>query len=147
MRVIIESPFHNDIPEEAAANIKYARKCCLDATVRGEVPFASHLFFTQFLDDSDPKQREMGIRMGFEYWRDAELVIFYVDRGVSRGMKEALAKAIEEQKPFEIRRLSQTAINPTITKSMKDGDGTDLAKQIAELVNAENPNRGTANNQ
>lgn len=41
--VIIESPFAGEVEE----NIKYARQCLRDSILRGEVPFVSHLLYTQ----------------------------------------------------------------------------------------------------
>lgn len=104
-RVIIESPYHDDNTVEMQENMNYARAVCLDAVQRGEVPFASHLFFTLFLDDQDPAQRKLGIEMGYDFWEKANLIVFYMDRGMSPGMKEALAKAFVEGKPYEQRYL------------------------------------------
>lgn len=105
-RVIIESPFHGKTQEELAANIKYVREACRDAALlHQEVPFASHLFFTQFLDDTNPEERQLGINMGYDFWEKADKIIFYVDKGMSPGMKDALARAVMEDKPFEKRYL------------------------------------------
>ncbi len=103
--VIIESPFAGDTEN----NLKYARAAALDCVRRGENPFASHLFYTQFLDDNSPEQRELGIKMGFERWQQADEIIFYVDLGMSPGMKEALARALMEDKPFQKRYLRDLA--------------------------------------
>lgn len=73
-RVIVESPLSGDF----ARNQRYARWCMLDCLKRGEAPFASHLLYTQCLDDRKPKQRELGIVAGFAWGEDAEHV-FYVD--------------------------------------------------------------------
>ncbi len=54
-RVIIESPYSGDIPR----NLLYARLCVFDCLNRGEAPYASHLFFTQVLNDNDlEKERQ-----------------------------------------------------------------------------------------
>lgn len=109
-RVIIESPFSaSGGAGTVADNVRYARAACMDAVMRQEIPFASHIFFTQFLDDKNPKHRELGIQMGFDFWQKAELVLFYVDLGMSEGMKNALAKCVMEDKPFEKRRLADRA--------------------------------------
>lgn len=105
-RVIIESPFRGKTTEEAEKNIKYARVACIDAVFNHqEVPFASHLFFTQFLDDNKAEEREMGIQMGYDFWEKADKIIFYLDLGMSSGMKDALARAVMEDKPWEKRYL------------------------------------------
>ena len=38
-----------------------ARRAMLDCLKRGEAPFASHLLYTQALDDSDAAHRKLGI--------------------------------------------------------------------------------------
>ena len=51
--VIMESPFTGNTEK----NIKYARKCMRDCFMRGELPFASQLLYTQdgILADNNPK--------------------------------------------------------------------------------------------
>lgn len=100
-RVIVESPFAGDIK----LHLEYVRLACKDCVQRGEVPFASHMFFPQFLDDNVPEQRKLGIEMGYDFWDKAELVVFYTDYGISPGMEKALAKAFLDGKPFEKRSL------------------------------------------
>lgn len=100
-RVILESPYSGDIDR----NTRYARICCKDSFLRGENPFASHLFYTQFLDEET--QREEGVDLGYECWDSASKIVFYVDLGLSNGMREALLAAIEERKPIEFRYLYQ----------------------------------------
>lgn len=110
-RVIIESPFAGETPEELAANIAYARACCADAWKRGEDPFASHLLYPQFLDDKNAEERKAGIERGYAMWPHAAVIVFYVDRGISNGMKAALARAFELNHPFEKRTIPGYADN------------------------------------
>jgi hypothetical protein len=81
--VILESPYAGDIQ----SNEEYAYKCCLDCLSRGESPYASHLFFTQFLDDNVPEEREQGIQAGFAWRTVAKKTVVYTDRGISKGME------------------------------------------------------------
>lgn len=60
--VYIASPFAGDVEQ----NIENARRYCLKAMDRGVTPVAPHLIYPQFLDDSDPAQRNMGTRAGLE---------------------------------------------------------------------------------
>lgn len=60
--VYICSPYAGDITR----NTELARACCAAAVDKGVIPLAPHLLFPQFLDDSDPRQREMGLTMGLE---------------------------------------------------------------------------------
>ncbi len=80
MRVLIVSPYSGDVE----ANVAYGKECVADSIRRGETPFAGHLFYTLVLNDDDPEQRDLGMRMGREWMADCEVVAVYVDRGVSR---------------------------------------------------------------
>ena len=100
-RVVVESPYAGDVE----ANKQYAKECMLDCLRRGEAPLASHLLYTQILDDSDPEQRELGIQAGFTWNRMAELVCFYVDKGVSHGMDKGMTFVKEKGIPYDIRKL------------------------------------------
>jgi hypothetical protein len=89
--VIIESPFAGDIE----GNIAYAKRAVHDCLLRGEAPIASHLLFTQpgVLDDNVPEERALGIEAGLAWYRVANMIVFYIDRGWSKGMLGAKARA------------------------------------------------------
>lgn len=48
-KTILESPYSGDVDK----NIDYAKKCLKDSLDRNECPFASHLLYTQVLNDKD----------------------------------------------------------------------------------------------
>ena len=101
--VILESPYAGDVQ----ANIDYARRAVADSLSRGEAPIASHLLYTQpgILDDDDSQERELGISAGLAWGRVADASVFYIDRGVSRGMEEGMRRAREENRHVEVRRI------------------------------------------
>lgn len=103
VRVILESPFAGDVKN----NIKYARACVRDSLIRGESPIASHLLYTQkgVLQDEIPEERQWGIDAGLAWKCVAEKHVFYVDHGMSTGMKYALKYATENSLPVEFREL------------------------------------------
>lgn len=101
--VAIESPLAGDF----ARNIRYARLCCLDALNRGESPYASHLFFTQFLDDRDRGHRRAGIAAGDCWNNAADYVAVYTDLGVSAGMRGGIMRAEAESQAIHYRKLPQ----------------------------------------
>jgi hypothetical protein len=115
--VIIESPLAGDVQ----ANQEYARDCCLDALKRGEAPFASHLLYTQMLDDTVPIERKLGIEAGLAWGNKAEKSVVYVDRGISRGMVLGIRRAIAERRPVEYRRLGGARVSA--------GEAYELMKQ------------------
>ena len=60
--VLLESPYAGDTPEKVQENIEYAQRAIKDCLERKEAPFASHLIYTQALDDNVPSERELGIK-------------------------------------------------------------------------------------
>jgi hypothetical protein len=102
-RVILESPYAGKIDE----NIDYARKCVRDSLSRGEAPIASHLLYTQagILDDNIEAERKWGIDAGLAWKEVAELHVFYIDYGYSRGMEYARQYATENNISTEERKL------------------------------------------
>ena len=101
--VIVESPYAGDIEK----NVAYARAALRDCILRGEVPLASHLLYTQpgVLRDEVPQERELGIQLGLEMRRVAEATVVYGDLGVSGGMKFGIADAEKHGRPVEHRTL------------------------------------------
>ncbi len=103
IRVLLESPFAGAIEK----NIAYARACCRDSLMRGEAPYASHLFYTQegILDDSIKEERQLGIDAGLLWGMTAEKTVVYTDRGISGGMRYGIAAAEKAGRPIEYRTL------------------------------------------
>ena len=101
--VIIESPYAGDVER----NIKYARECLKDSLLRGEAPIASHLLYTQkdVLNDDLPKERKLGIDAGLAWKKVADLHVFYIDFGISEGMKYASDYAKDQNIEIEYRTL------------------------------------------
>ena len=98
-RVILESPYAGNVD----LNTRYARLCVKDSLSKGEAPLASHLLYTQMLDDDE--EREWGINAGLEWLKGAEYTVVYTDLGVSDGMKRGIEAAYAAGLPVEWRRL------------------------------------------
>ena len=58
--VYIASPYAGDIQ----SNTQFAIQCCRYAIQQGCTPIAPHLLYPQMLDDSDPEQRAIGLKLG-----------------------------------------------------------------------------------
>lgn len=103
--VVVESPYAGDVER----NLEYVRACMRDCLTRGEAPFASHALYTQpgVLDDLNPIERKLGIEAGFAWGAHAHCQAFYVDRGWSKGMRQAWHRAQDPDRrgTFEIRRV------------------------------------------
>ena len=91
IKIVLESPFAGNIK----GNIEYARMCVKDSLSRGESPIASHLLYTQkgILNDNIESERNNGINAGLAWLSIADIHVFYIDYGMSSGMKYTLAKS------------------------------------------------------
>ena len=102
-RVIIESPYAGAVED----NLAYLQRCIRDSCLRNEAPYASHLMYTQALDDDDPDERALGIEYGFLWARTAERAVFYLDRFVSPGMRKAFYRHYQDFLMIEFRTLDR----------------------------------------
>ena len=86
--VYICSPYAGYIETNTAA----ARRYCRFAVEAGYIPIAPHLLFPQFLNDSDPKERELGLFFGNALLsKCAELFVF--GSRISEGMEAEIKRA------------------------------------------------------
>ena len=99
--VVMESPYAGDIP----TNLTYARRCLRDCIARGELPFASHLLYTQCLNDAELKDRELGISLNLKMIALCDYLAVYVDLGQSVGMLQAVHHAASLGKTIHYRYL------------------------------------------
>lgn len=112
--VVIESPLSGDLKK----NIKYAKLCMLDClTNYGEAPYASHLLYTQCLDDGNDEQRKLGMEAGFFWGNVAEKRVVYIDLGISNGMKEGIVKAQKNGQIINYRILPPELIDRLYDKN------------------------------
>jgi hypothetical protein len=103
--VVIESPLSPSNGHSFESNQEYARRCMRDSLDRGEAPYASHLLYTQMLDDFIPEERKLGMEAGFAWGAMAEKVAVYTDRGLSQGMQDGIERARERGALIEYRSI------------------------------------------
>lgn len=104
LKVVIESPLAGS-RNQMKKNIEYARACLRDSLSRGEAPFASHLLYTQVLDDHKQDERRTGIQAGLIWGELAELIAIYTDLGISPGMELGIKRYRKKFIPIEMRSL------------------------------------------
>jgi len=104
-KVIIESPYAGNIEQ----NIKYARACLKDSLNRNEAPLASHLLYTQegVLDDTVESERMQGINAGLAWIEFADIHVFYIDYGMSKGMEYARSFSMGSGVQLEFRKIGK----------------------------------------
>lgn len=91
-RVYICSPYRGDTETAIAENVRLAICYCQMAVRKGCLPFAPHIYLTQFLDDTKPDERKLGLSLGLEMLRGCQEV--WVCGGtVSADMRNEIAEA------------------------------------------------------
>lgn len=99
--VIIESPYKGDLER----NSLYLKDALKDSLLRGEAPFASHFIYAAVLDDTNPRERSIGILTGWAWMARADIVAVYSDYGISGGMAEGINNARLLGKTIEYRYI------------------------------------------
>lgn len=98
--VYICSPYAGDVEHNVAAARRYSRF----AVETGYIPIAPHLLFPQFLDDTNPKERELGLLFGNALLcKCAEMWVF--GERISEGMDAEIRRAV--WKGHRIRYFSE----------------------------------------
>lgn len=90
--VFVSTPFHADTGAEMQRNIRLAQRICKQVLEDGDIPYAPHLLFPQFLDDADARQRAAGICAGIAMLRRCDILVFS-GRSVTDGMVQEMNAA------------------------------------------------------
>lgn len=134
LRIYVCSPYRPkaEDPElakrELADNIDRAKTACRLVAELGAVPICSHLFCTQFLDDSIVSEREQGRRIGLEMLKDAdELWCFseYISEGMMAEIQEASRLGLPVRMFCETTGLLGKVLKRVVSDLYSDADGQD----------------------
>jgi hypothetical protein len=98
--VYICSPYSGDI----GANVAAARKYSRFAADSGCLPIAPHLLFPQFLNDSNWRERRLGMRFG-EILMDRCAEVWVFGSKISAGMSAEIARA--KRKGYTLRFFNE----------------------------------------
>lgn len=104
--ILSNSIFASIFPVEDE-NKFYAKRCLQDSLFRGEAPFASHLLYTQVLDENNYGERCLGLSAAFNWYLGADACVVYIDKGISEGMEMGMSVAMELKIPIEFRSLDK----------------------------------------
>ena len=87
-RVYIISKYRSNIPSQLEFNKSVARYFCKAIVEEGKVPVAPHIYYTQFLNDYFPDERECGLGLGlWELRNSQEFLLVIIDGEISEGMQ------------------------------------------------------------
>jgi len=81
-------------------NLEFTKRlCCYFANNTEDLPLSTALYFNQFLNDDDKKERQRGIDLGHELMKICDIVYSYEMNGVSEGMGQDknYAKSIKKE--------------------------------------------------
>jgi hypothetical protein len=98
--VYICSPYAGEVESNVRAAQKYSR-FAVDA---GYIPVAPHLLFPQFLNDSNPKERQLGLFFGNALMSKCSEVWVFGDR-ISPGMETEIKRA--KWKNYRLRYFTE----------------------------------------
>ena len=87
-KIYVCSPLSGDYGN----NIEKAKNYSRLVVLRGFIPVTPHIYFTQFLDDSNPSEREIGVTLALQCLRYCdELWIFggYISEGMNKEIELA----------------------------------------------------------
>jgi len=115
--VYIASPFAGN-PERNAAR---ARAYCRFAVSMGCVPLAPHLHYPQFLDDSQPEQRALGLKFALLLLGKCDELWVFGER-ISEGMAVEIEKAEKRGMPIRYFDSKCKEPNPPIKKRIDQTD-------------------------
>ncbi len=78
-------------------NRKVARYFCRQVVLEGNIPVAPHLFYTQFLDEDQEKERQIGLDIGLKELREAdEFLLIIIGGQISEGMRREICQAARD---------------------------------------------------
>lgn len=102
-RVFVCSPLRGATPAEQEANIRLARRLCALAMADGDVAaFCPHILYTQFLDDANEEERDIGIRAGKAFLESCDEIWVYTKLGISEGMRSEVRFANADKTTIEL---------------------------------------------
>ena len=87
------SPYSGDIKR----NKEYARELTLRAIKDGYAPITPHLYITECLNDNEPLERELGLKIAIDLLQKCDAIYIGRKYGVSQGMKAEIiiARSLE----------------------------------------------------
>jgi len=126
MKIFICSRYSAQTDEEKAHNLKIVKAMCREARNQGHLPLAPHLYFTQFLEDGIPADREAGMQMGRIWLEECQALWYDADGSMSEGMQGEIALALKLR-----RQITPVATNMLMARHAK-ADEEKLAKELSK---------------
>lgn len=106
---LLVTPFMAEDPSKAARMVRYALRATRDSLNKGEAPLASHLFFSEVLNIRNPIERDIGLQSQLNWMKACDVVVVYLDFGITPAMQVAINNAILRHRKIEYRTIGAVA--------------------------------------
>jgi hypothetical protein len=110
--IYVASPYAGDVER----NTEYAKLACRTVMEQGHAFFAPHLLYPAILDDSNPRERRLGMSMGLAMLSRCDELWAFGER-ISAGMSAELAEA--KRLDIPVRRIIEQT--QEVKKAMRYG--------------------------
>lgn len=87
---------------EKARNMALAKIGCLKVVEKDGIPVAPHLYFTQFLNDETPEEREIGMALGLDILDYCDELWVFTNGVISDGMMTEIKEAADLEIPVRM---------------------------------------------
>lgn len=84
--IYVCSPLAGDIKNNIEKAKRYCKEVIQNDLIEQYIPIAPHIYFTQFLDDLKPEDRQLGLKCGLELLKICDELWVYGDHTKSLGM-------------------------------------------------------------
>jgi len=106
---VILSPFMAEDPSQARRMERYAKRCLQDSVLKNEAPVANHYFYYEVLNSNLSIERDIGLQSQLIWIKHADLVVVYIDMGITQAMELAINVAKIANKRLEYRSIGKVA--------------------------------------
>ena len=107
-KVYIISRYRADTQKQLEFNKEVVKHFCRAIIDEGNVPVAPHIYYTQFLDDNYPIERETGLSLGLWELRNShEFLLVVIDGIISEGMQNEIKEVSRLGLPGRIVCMTQ----------------------------------------
>ena len=103
--IYVCSPYKGDIE----TNTEAAKQYCRYISKRGSHPLCPHIYFTQFLNDDVPEERNAGMAHALAWLDDCDRMYIFLNdnRTVSEGMQKGIEYANDHNIPIRFITLDE----------------------------------------
>lgn len=123
--IYVASPYAGEVEK----NTIFAQKACHHVMKQGHYFFAPHLLYPQVLDDDQPQQRDLGIKMGLAVLPRCDELWCYGDR-ISQGMMIEIEEA--KRLGIPIRRVMEQETGFIIGRIKNSGQAVNFSMVMTE---------------